>query len=228
MSVISDKSIYVNAVGQSGMLSLLASACGGPFIGVYLRSYVTPDCIGRTEWDDLGANFIDPLNQWSTTNFVDLTDYMASPLRPGASDTPVDIIRQNSSSITYLNGALTFPNTSVTPSAPTRALGTTYQNTSGKVLRVTPSIEVSATSLLLTGSKIKVELMSDSAATPTTVRGTVGQSVAGVLSLTNSNTIPVSYDVPPNHYYRTLTTQVSGGASGSSATLVTWTEEVRT
>lgn len=130
--------------------------------------------------------------------------------------------------LTYLNGALTFPNTSVTPSAPTRVLGTTYQNTSGKVLRVTPSIEVSATSLLLTGSKIKVELMSDSATTPTTVRGTVGQSVAGVLSLTNTNTIPVSYDVPPNHYYRTLTTQVSGGAGGSSATLVTWTEEVRT
>lgn len=130
--------------------------------------------------------------------------------------------------LSYVQANLAFPSTSVTPSAPTRALSTTYQNTSGKVLRVTPSIEVSATSLLLTGSKIKVELMSDSATTPTTVRGTVGQSVAGVLSLTNANTIPVSYDVPPNHYYRTLTTQVSGGTSGSSATLVTWTEEVRT
>lgn len=228
MSVISDKSIYVNAVGQSGMDILVSSATGGPGIGVYMRNFIMPDCITQSNYDDLGVNFIDPLNLWGFTNFVGLTDYMASPIRPGASDTPVDIIRKNSSSLTYLNGALTFPNTSVTPSTPTRALGTTYQNTSGKVLRVTPSIEVSATSLLLTGSKIKVELISDSATTPTTVRGTVGQSVAGVLSLTNANTISVSYDVPPNHYYRTLTTQVSGGASGSSATLVNWTEEVRT
>lgn len=226
MSVISDKSIYVNAVGQSGMLSLLASACGGPFIGVYLRSYVTPDCIGRTEWDDLGANFIDPLNQWSTTNFVDLTDYMASPLRPGASDTPVNIIRQNSSSLTYLNGALTFPNTSVTPSAPTRALGTTYQNTNGKVLRIAASIKMVCASPLLAGQEVKIELMSDSATTPTTVRSTMSNAVSGVLSLTNSNTQQFSYDVPPNHYYRTVVTNVTG--SPATPTVVNWTEEVRT
>lgn len=179
MSVISDKSIYINAIGQLAMDNLILSACTSPSIGVFMRSFVVPDCLTQANYDDLGANFIDPLNAWDHTNFVDLADYMASPIRPGASDTPVNIIRQNNTSVTYLNGALTFPNTSVTPSAPTRALGTTYQNTSGKVLRVTPSIEVSATSLLLTGSKIKVELMSDSATTPTTVRGTVGQSVAG-------------------------------------------------
>jgi len=75
--------------------------------------------------------------------------------------------------------------------APARSLNTIYQNTSGKLLLVTVSLHGTSTST--------VTVRCDAAATPTTVVAYVGTLASGMEA-----SIPVSFIVPVNYYYRVL------------------------
>ena len=105
----------------------------------------------------------------------------------------------------------TVPSTLVlTASTPSRSLGTAFQPSATKVTNCSYSVSVQCSSLLLGNASGKVELLSDTANPPTTVRATVAQSISGVLSLVNSNTQPLTYKVPAGHYVLLKSTTVGG------------------
>lgn len=115
----------------------------------------------------------------------------------------------------------------VTPSAPTRMLGTAFQISPTKAALACYSVALSVTNPLLVGSSTaQVQLLSDAAASPTTVRETAtAGSAVGVtvsLQLTTSNAIPLCYLVPAGHYVK-LVSSTTGTASVS---IVSQTEEV--
>lgn len=66
--------------------------------------------------------------------------------------------------------------------------------------RVTATGTIALTSTLITPQSATVELASDSATTPTTVRGSAPATLSGVVA---SLTLPwsLTYDVPAGHYY---------------------------
>lgn len=114
----------------------------------------------------------------------------------------------------------------VTPSTPTRAIGTAFRPSTTKATLCTYSVQVQAATPLLAGSATAtVELLSDANATPTTVRAraSVGQQVGLTVSvaITDSNVIPLSYIVPAGHYVL-LKSTTTGTASTS---IVAQTEE---
>lgn len=114
----------------------------------------------------------------------------------------------------------------VTPSTPTRAIGTAFRPSTTKATLCTYSVQVQAATPLLAGSATAtVELISDANATPTTVRAraSVGQQVGLAVSvaITDSNVIPLSYIVPAGHYVL-LKSTTTGTASTS---IVAQTEE---
>lgn len=114
----------------------------------------------------------------------------------------------------------------VTPSTPTRVMGTAFRPSTTKATLCTYSVQVSAATPLLAGSATAtVELISDANATPTTVRAraSVGQQVGISVSvaITDSNVIPLSYIVPAGHYVL-LKSTTTGTASTS---IVAQTEE---
>lgn len=114
----------------------------------------------------------------------------------------------------------------ITPSTPTRTLNTAFRPSTTKATLVNYSVQVQAATPLLAGSATAtVELLSDAAATPTTVRAraSVGQQVGLSVSvaITDSNVIPLSYIVPAGHYVL-LKSTVAGTASAS---IVAQTEE---
>lgn len=116
----------------------------------------------------------------------------------------------------------------LSPSTSSRALDSAgFQPSSTKNVLCVYSIKLSAQSLLLAGSEIKVELLSDASSTPTTVRGTISSATGGVLNIINSNTLQLTYEVPVGHYVILKSTKVSGGAGGSSASIVSQTETVK-
>lgn len=132
------------------------------------------------------------------------------------------------SDVTGLQSALDgkLSSIAVTPSTPTRAIGTAFRPSTTKATLCTYSVQVQAATPLLAGSATAtVELLSDANATPTTVRAraSVGQQVGLSVSIaiTDSNVIPLSYIVPAGHYVL-LKSTVAGTASTS---IVAQTEE---
>lgn len=114
----------------------------------------------------------------------------------------------------------------VTPATPARALNTAFQISATKAAFACYSIALSVTNPLLIGtSTAQVQLLSDSATTPTTLRATAaigsGVGVTVTLALTTTNTIPVCYMVPAGHYVRL----VSSTSGTGSATIAAQTEE---
>ena len=111
---------------------------------------------------------------------------------------------------------------SVAASTPTRVLNTTFAPNSTRPVLVIYTVEISCTATLLGGQAGTVELRSDMAATPTTVRSSVSNantvSLAIALTAVNTQRGVLTYLVPPGHNVRLV---VSGSAT---ITLVNQTE----
>lgn len=207
MSVISDKSIYINAIGQNAMDNLILSACTSPSIGVFMRSFVVPDCLTQANYDDLGANFIDPLNAWDHTNFVDLSDYMASPIRPGSSDPTNNLLRQNSQILIPLNSGPV-----------TRTVGTAFQpqpSSTHKAVNCSYVFTTNVQSLLVGTAEVKIELFIGATSTPTMLADSARVKVAGVLNVNNTQDVSVKAKVPADWYAKLVVTNVSGTATAT-------------
>lgn len=115
----------------------------------------------------------------------------------------------------------------VTPSTPTRAIGTAFQPHATKAVECSYAVKAQVTNPLLAGtSTTTVRLLSDAANPPTTVRDVVeatsGVGVSVTLALTTSNTAALRYIVPSGHYVL-LQQTVSGTGQAS---IVAQTEEV--
>jgi hypothetical protein len=100
-----------------------------------------------------------------------------------------------------------------TPSTPTRALDTAFQISTSNAYMVFYTISISVTSTLLGSQAGAVELRSDSAATPTTARSKVSNTLSGVAA-TNTKEAVLCYLVPAGHYVKL----VSSGAGTLSIT----------
>lgn len=105
----------------------------------------------------------------------------------------------------------------VTPSTPARALGTAFQPNASKATFVSYSAQCSVTNPLIAGaSSATVTLLSDAVNPPTTERARVvatsSVALAVAVAITQVNTAPLSYIVPPGHYVRLVST-TSGTAS---------------
>jgi len=124
--------------------------------------------------------------------------------------------------VAFVQANLTFPSQTLSASTPSRAIGTAFQPSSTKVTNCTYSVNIQCSSLLLGNASGKIELLSDAANPPTTVRATVAQSISGVLSLVNGNTQPLAYKVPIGHYVLLKSTTASGTVAYS---IVSQTEQ---
>lgn len=105
------------------------------------------------------------------------------------------------------------------PASNGRSLGTPWQPSVDRPVLVIFSIEISVTSVLLGSARRDVSLMSDSSATPTTVRGLVRNQLSGVAA-TSVATKQLVYLVPKGHYVEIDTTNSSGTGSVSIASQV--------
>lgn len=115
----------------------------------------------------------------------------------------------------------------VTPSTPTRAIGTAFQPHATKAVECSYAVKAQVTNPLLAGtSTTTVRLLSDASNPPTTVRDVVeatsGVGVSVTLALTTSNTAALRYIVPAGHYV--LLQQTISGTGVAS--IVAQTEEV--
>lgn len=109
----------------------------------------------------------------------------------------------------------------VTPSTPSRVLNSAFQPNAAKVTQCSYSVFTSVTNPLLAGSSTaSCILLSDAANPPTTerCRTTLASAVALTVGvqITNSQTIPLDYIVPPGHYVKLLSA-TTGTASTSIA-----------
>lgn len=114
----------------------------------------------------------------------------------------------------------------VTPSTPTRTLGTAFQPNATKAVKCSYSIRTQVTNPLLAGSSTAmVQLLSDANNPPTTERCRVAAessvALAVAIAITTSNTAPLDYICPPGHYVR-LVSSVTGTAATS---IISQTEE---
>lgn len=110
-------------------------------------------------------------------------------------------------------------------SAPSRALDTDYQNTTGKNLFVMVTVKVNRGSSAIANNYGRATALMDTNTTPTTVVGWVEQ----IQPQTGANnedyqapTMMLTFVVPTGSYYRVTG---SGTGSGSGATLQEWTEQ---
>lgn len=87
----------------------------------------------------------------------------------------------------------------LSPTVPTRSLGSAFQPSSTRPVDVSYSGRVSCTSTLLGGQAGRLELLSDAANPPTTVRARVACTLSGVAA-TNGVEAPLQYRVPTGHY----------------------------
>lgn len=115
----------------------------------------------------------------------------------------------------------------VTPSTPTRTLNSNFTPNATKAVFCSYTIKTTVTNPLLIGtSTATVSLLSDTAATPTTVRAQAGaESGVGItvtIALTTSNISTVSYIVPAGHNVRLASATTGTG----SVSIVAQTEEV--
>lgn len=114
----------------------------------------------------------------------------------------------------------------VTPSTPTRVLGTAFQPSATKAVKCTYSVRTQVTNPLLAGSSTAmVTLLSDASNPPTTERCRVAAessvALAVAIAIATSNTAPLDYICPPGHYVR-LVSSTTGTAATS---IITQTEE---
>lgn len=91
-----------------------------------------------------------------------------------------------------------FPSASATTSA--RVLATPFRPSVTHPVWCSYTIEASVTVTVLAGESAEVELRSDAAATPTTVRGSVSVQASGVLGLTRTDRQQLVYLCPAGHY----------------------------
>jgi len=115
----------------------------------------------------------------------------------------------------------------VTPSTPTRVIGTAFQPHATKAVECSYSIKTQVTNPVLAGtSTATVRLLSDASNPPTTVRDAVeatsGVGVSVTIALTTSNTAALRYIVPAGHYVLLQQAIVGTG----SASIAAQTEEV--
>lgn len=94
-------------------------------------------------------------------------------------------------------------NLSYAPSTPSRTLNTTFTPDATKAVFVVYTIQIVCTATLIGGQTGAVQLLSDTASTPTTVRDTIANSnsvsLAIAVTVVNSQTASLHYLVPPNH-----------------------------
>lgn len=115
----------------------------------------------------------------------------------------------------------------VTPSTPTRVIGTAFQPNATKAVECSYAIKTQVTNPLLVGTSVAtVRLLSDASNPPTTVRdhveATSGVGISVTLALTTSNTAALRYLVPAGHYVL-LQQSISGTGVVS---IIAQTEEV--
>jgi len=114
----------------------------------------------------------------------------------------------------------------ITPSTPTRAIGTAFQPSTTKAVECSYAVRTQVTNPLVAGtSTTTVRLLSDASNPPTTVRDVVeatsGVGVSVTIALTTSNTAALRYIVPAGHYVLLQQTITGTG----QATIVAQTEE---
>lgn len=112
----------------------------------------------------------------------------------------------------------------VTPVVSARALNTVFQPHATKATAVNYSIAQSVTNPLIAGASTSlVTLLSDASNPPVTERGRVAMSssvaLAVAIAITQQQTVPLGYIVPPGHYVRLVAT-TSGTASNAIASQV--------
>lgn len=101
---------------------------------------------------------------------------------------------------------------SVTPSTPTRVLGTAFQPSLTKAVLCNYGIFQQVQSIILTAGNVKTELLCDAANPPTTVQTSAQLSVSGVAA-TVGNTSTISFIVPAGWYVLLKTTNISGASN---------------
>ena len=98
-----------------------------------------------------------------------------------------------------------------------RALGTVYQNTSGKTMRV--SVSLTHTCLNAGNQSRNVAYVEADDTTPDTA---VAQVVTSNIAATMLMVLNMSFDVPANSYYK-VTDESSGGGTSSISYWTEWT-----
>lgn len=104
------------------------------------------------------------------------------------------------------NLALKYGSVTYTPSTPTRTLNTNFTPSATLAVQACYSLNLSCTLTIAGTCSGTVELRSDTNATPTTVRGTIGNTltlgVGVVVSTTTGGPQQICYLVPPGHNVR--------------------------
>lgn len=112
-----------------------------------------------------------------------------------------------------------FGTVTYTPSTPSRSLNSNFTPSSSNAVMACYSIKISCSVSLGGSCEGNVELRSDANTTPTAVRAQTSMSLGGTLvvglALSNNQTVPVCYLVPPSHNVRLVSTTVSGSPSFS-------------
>lgn len=155
----------------------------------------------------------------------------ALPTIPSASNsTPTALAATGASgsASAYSRDDHVHPLPTVATSIPSRTLNSAgFQPSTTKVVLVTYSVRITCTASLAGGQDGKIELMSDSNSTPTTVRATAQNrnsvSLAIALTAVNEQTTCLTYLVPIGHYIRLTSTQTTGTPAFS---IVSQTETV--
>lgn len=115
----------------------------------------------------------------------------------------------------------------VTPSTPTRAIGTAFQPSATNAALCIYSIQIACTASLSGGQAGQVQLLSDAANPPTTVRSTIANQNTSALTIgltvVNNQTATLSYLVPIGHYVKLVSTNTTGTPT---YTMVAQAEEV--
>lgn len=106
---------------------------------------------------------------------------------------------------------------SVVPLNNSRALNTNYQFSTTRETYACYSVVTTCTSTLLGGQTHTIELRSDTASTPTTVRGTYINantvSLAIAITVTNTQANQLCYIIPRGHYIRLNSTGTCSSVS---------------
>lgn len=115
----------------------------------------------------------------------------------------------------------------VTPSTPTRTIGTAFQPSATNAVLCIYSIQIACTASLTGGQTGTVQLLSDASNPPTTVRATIGNQNTSTLTIgltiVNNQTATLSYLVPIGQYVKLVSANVTGTPT---FTMIAQTEEV--
>lgn len=105
----------------------------------------------------------------------------------------------------------------VTPSTPSRTIGTAFQPSATNAVVCLYSIQISCTADLSGGAVGQVQLLSDASNPPTTVRATIANQNTSTLTVgltvVNNQTAVLPYLVPIGHYVKLVSTNTTGTPS---------------